>query len=198
MKPSIYLPVAFAALNSLLFSLVRMGGHTHLYAENQVIENIQAGALAFAFVGLAATAPARTGFKKWLTLFFAATCLAMFLREVDVEDLQVANIIKLLGAGTGRNLIMGLSFLALFITFFMHYRHLAGQLKYLLQSRVAILSILGGLFLVCGGVFEEPDRALFEELAEMNGALLILLAAGLCMKDPEYLTGKCTEPLTRR
>lgn len=198
MKPSIYLTAAFAALNIVFFYLTLVSGHTCLYEENHVIENIQAGAMILAFAGLAGISVPRTGFTKWLTLFFAATCLTMFLREVDVEDLNVAEAVKWIGSGLGRDLILGISFLALGIHFIRHHRSLVGEAKNLLRSRVAALSIIGCILLVFGGIFEELDMQLLEEMVEMNGALLILLAAVLFMKDPAHLTGKCTEELIRR
>lgn len=190
MKPSIYLVIGLSALNGLFFFLTSNGGNRWIYDENSVIENIQAGALMLSFIALISASPFRIKFTRWLTLFFAATCMAMFLREVDVEDLNVPNIIKLIGSGTGRDLIMGTCFIALTIHFLRYYRHKTAMIKPILKSRVAILSIIGGLFLVFGEIGEELGMQLFEELAEMTGALLILTAAILFVRNPENLTGK--------
>jgi hypothetical protein len=198
MKSLIYPAIALAALNGLFFYLILGGGHTHLYDENHLIENIQAGALALAFLWLLGAAARRNEFTKWLTLFFATVCLTMFLREVDVEDLNVAGALKLAGSGLGRDLILGLGFISLLVCYVRFYRHLTGQVAYLIRSRVAVLSIVGSVLFVFGGVFEELDLQLLEEMTEMNGALLILIAALLFATKPESLTGNCTEPLTRR
>ena len=78
---------------------------TSIYAENGLLENIQVITIAIVY-------QKRT--DKLILLFFSFLCLSFALREVDVEDLSIPSVLKYIGSGIGRNVLLAAGFVTMF------------------------------------------------------------------------------------
>lgn len=114
-------------------------------------------------------------------MFCSLLCLSFAFRELDVERLDVHSVFKLLGSGTGRNIILGLAFTTLIVyaaTKFSYYKKACIMFS---TSKPGILLISAGLLLIVGCVFEENESIIqnvfFEEIFELGGYSLIFLSA---------------------
>ena len=152
-----------------------------IYSENGLLENIQVFVLfiaCFAFI-LPIIFQNRT--DKLILLFFGLLCYSFILREIDVEDLNIPNILKLIGSGAGRNIILATGFIAMLVYFIFNITHYKNVLRSVLTSRFATLIIMGGVGLYTGDVFENmysiQHHVFLEEISELFGYVFILLSA---------------------
>lgn len=151
------------------------------YAENGVIENLQAVVLAiscitFLVLGLREKAPA-----KLILLFCTLLCYSFLLRELDVERLNVHEAFKVIGSGIGRNitLVIGFTAMAFFAASKFNLYKKAGI--QFIKSKPGVLLLSAGMFLIIGDVFEKSRTVIhhvfFEESFELLGYCLILISA---------------------
>lgn len=174
-------------INALALYEVCSLGNSGLYDEGGFIENVSASAFLFAGVLLLFLSLEKTGLERRLTQFFTVTCVVIFLREVDVEKLNVPAVLKFLGADTGRDILFVVLFLYIIIaTILRHREGLVSKVKSCFASPVSITVLIGSAAVVLGAICEEMDYVFLEELLEMDGALLILLAAIVHIKEPIY------------
>lgn len=161
---------------------VFLEGHSHIYAENGLIENLQAGMLAFACVFYLLTAFFSKRSDKLIILFCALLCYGFVLREVDVERFDVPSWILFVGSGWGRNAILTLVFFviiscAVWRDFYFYKNASIAFVK----SRPGVLWLVGGVFLLVGDFFEKHNaithHVFFEEMAELLGCVFILLSS---------------------
>jgi len=190
--------VAIGIFNLVLVYLVLVRGQTHLHDKGNLIENIQAMCYAIAIPMLVFLSYRTSGIIPWLSGIFALTCLSILLREIHMEDMQVPELIKLLGSGTERNLILGGSYLFLFSLFFFLYGFPCAQLLKLLKSEIAAMVIAGVICYLIASIFDHMKIYFWEEILEMNGSLLILWAAIKFFQSPESLTRYTDETIVRR
>jgi hypothetical protein len=155
-------------------------GNTAIYLENGPLENVQAFVLAGAAVLFLRSAFVR-GNDRLNVAFCAWLCLAFVLREVDVEDLDVHHVVKLLGAGIGRNLMLATMLGGLFLAAAANVSRAVQNALQFLKSLPGKLLLAGGAFLVIGDIFEKmssiPHHIFMEEIAELAGFCLMLLSA---------------------
>lgn len=159
-----------------------LDNNTHIYAENGLIENIQAGILVVACIVYLATAAFDKRSETLILLFCSLLCYSFMLRELDVERFDVPYALKLIGSGAGRNIILATAFAAIFgyaaLSNYSYYKKAAvGFIK----SRPGFLLIAGGVFLIIGDSFEKykgiTHYGFFEEIIELFGYVLILLSS---------------------
>ncbi|AKJ29381.1 hypothetical protein [Caldimonas brevitalea] len=152
---------------------------THLFAEDGTLEMLEAAVLAVACVVFLVGAARRPQPQRLILLFLALLMLAFSLRELDVERFDVPELVKQLGAGKGRNVLLG-SGLALIVgyaslRFGLYWRAGFG----FLHTTAGKLLLWGGAFVVLGELFEKyflvPHHVLFEESFELLGYCLIVL-----------------------
>lgn len=187
-KIEILLLIIIIFLNIGILHEVLIAGNTDLYQEGAFIENTSAFCYLSGSLILFASALIRSHFRRWLTLFFALCCLTFFLREVDIADINVPSIVKLLGADSTKDMILATGFLFLTYHFLKHYRHLTSEMPNLLKSKIAILTLTGCSLVIIGDSLEKLHWMFLEEFVEMNGSWLIFVAAVIHVIEPESLT----------
>lgn len=155
-----------------------------VYAENGLLENLQSVFLAISCFVFLAPIAFRKDQEKLVLLFCAFLCLGFFLREVDVEKLNVYDFIKFVGSGMGRNVIILVAFLTLVCIAVLRFSYYKKAGVCFLRSTPGVLLMLAGLFLVVGSIFEDAGsithHVFFEEALEFCGYCLILLSAVSC------------------
>lgn len=160
-------------------------GNLEIYEEGEFIENTTAFAFMFSGVLLLFLSLNRSGLEGLLTLTFSVTCLMFFVREVDIEDLNVPYTLQLVGSGRGRDILFLLLYLLIGCgVFVFKKRHVDFKFRALFRSEVAIVVIVGCVCLLMGDVLQHFDVMMAEEILEMDGALLILLAAIIHIRTP--------------
>ena len=115
---------------------------------------------------------------KSVAFISAVFCLTFILRELDVEDFDIHNAVIILFSGTGRNILLG-SLFCLAAYFIKRSHKLSDIIKNVLFPFMKGL-ILCGMFFTLSWVFDKNivhinQNMLFEELAEINAYLLILI-----------------------
>ncbi len=166
-----------------------------LFEEGGFIESIGAFAFLFSGILLLFLSFYEVRLERRLTLFFAVTCIILFLREVDVEDLNAPYLVKFLGAGEGRDALFVSIYLILTALILWKDRPgLLGKARRCFKSQVAIFVLIGCVALLVGSVFEKCHQVFAEELMEMNGALFILFASLLHIKHPIYIGQDTPDP----
>ena len=152
-----------------------------LYAENSLIENIQATLLTISALVFLVAAVLEKKSSKLPMFLCIALCYAFLVRELDIEKILDHPTIVLIGSGKGRNLSLVVLFASLSIPFFLNPKHYLGAMVSFLRSRPAFLMIAGGICLLVGAFFEKyegiPHHVYFEEMSEVLGYVLILLAS---------------------
>lgn len=173
--------LGFGALAS--YSLF-VEGNVNVYAENGILETLQAALLALSCLIFLATAIWEKGTGRLVVLFCALLCYGFVLREVDVETFDIPDLLILLGSGAGRNasLAVGLILLCLCALFAGFRAQFRLGLAFA-RSRAGLLLLSGLGFLLLGDVFEKqvlgsvPHHVFFEEMSELLGDVMILLSA---------------------
>ncbi len=173
---SVYIVFAIWASNAVL------DNNTHIYAENGLIENIQAAILAIACLVYLLSATLNKKTETLIFLFFSLLCYSFMLRELDVERLDVPHVLKVIGSGKGRDISLALAFSTIFIyaalTDFSYYKKAAIDF---IRSRPGVLMMAAAVFLLIGDIFEKyKDLAyhdFFEEMSELFAYGLILSAS---------------------
>ena len=157
-------------------------GNTQIYAENGLMENMQAFVLVIACITFLTVAVFNKKAAKAILLFCFFLCYSFILREVDVEDFDVPYILKLIGSGTGRNAILLVGFVTICIYALSNgYSNFKKAAVEFIKTRAGILLVLGGVLLFAGDSFETRNTILhhvfFEEIFELSAYILILLSS---------------------
>lgn len=188
---SAYFGFAFWAAYSVFF-----GGHVHIYAENGLIETIQACLLAIACVIYLATAALEKRSDKLILLFCSLLCYGFALRELDVEKLDIPHPLIFIGSGVGRNITVAGAFIAICVYValgnFSFYKKAAIEF---IKSKPGALLIAGGVFLFVGHLFEKngaiTHHVFFEEMAELFGYTFIVLSSIAINSFVSSITSDC-------
>lgn len=154
----------------------------HLHDENGIFESGQVALLCIGALGYWWLAVAGVMETRLVHGTLGLLCISFVLRELDVEHLSVPELVKLLGSGIGRNLLL----LCLWVW-------LAGLYCRLIPNKVAFVkdfcrSRTGIAVLVCGtllilsalldrGYLPLPHLRLLEELVEIHAYLMLVLPA---------------------
>jgi len=154
---------------------------TSIYVENGLLENIQVFTISIACFVLFLPVVYQNRTDKLILLFLSFLCLSFALREVDVEDLNIPSVLKFIGSGIGRNVLIAAGFITMFSYFIFNIKHYKNVLRSFLVSKEGAWIITAGILLCIGEAFENmssvPHHVLFEELSELSGYVLILLVA---------------------
>ncbi|HTN30120.1 MAG TPA: hypothetical protein VL178_04710 [Pseudomonas sp.] len=158
--------------------------NTNVYAENGILETLQAVLLGLSCILFLATAAWEKGAGRLVILFCSLLCYGFVLREVDVETFDIPDLLIQLGSGAGRNATLAAGLLVLCLTAL--FAGLREQFRLGLdfaRSRSGLLLLTGLGFLLLGDVFEKEllgsfqHHVFFEEMSELLGDLMILLSA---------------------
>lgn len=152
-----------------------------IYAENGPLEVLEAILLAMSCIVFLVAVVFQKQPARLLCLFCAVLCYSFVVRELDVERLNVHRYVKFLGSGVGRNTTLAAAFTAILVYAGFNFSCYKKAGMQFLKSRPGISLMVGGLFLLLGGVFEKNHsivhNAYFEEIFELIGYVFILLSA---------------------
>lgn len=162
-------------------------GNSELFQEGAFVEDLSFFSFLCASVTLYASAFYRRSYDRHLTIIFATACLAFFLREVDVGEMNVPQPIKAVTSNNTKDALMTVAFLLLFLHFLRCYRDRLKQASLLFKTMVARLVLIGAALFLVAAIFEQIDAIFAEELLETNAAFFILLAALIHILDPTSL-----------
>jgi hypothetical protein len=158
-----------------------MNNNTHIYAENGLLENIQAGILAITFVVYLVNSAVEKNSCRLILLSCSLLCYAFLLRELDVEKFDIPSVLQMLGSGIGRNLTIAIAFFALFFYAARYFSFYKAEVVNFLRTRPGSLLIMAGVFLVIGSVFEDiyaiTHHVFIEESLELFAYGLIMLSS---------------------
>lgn len=175
---------AWIGFSALACYLLFVEGNTHVYAENGIIETLQAVLLALACILFLASAVWEKGSGRLVILFCSLLCYGFVLREVDVETFDIPDLFILLGSGAGRNASLALGLILLCLcALFAGFREQFRQGLAFARSRSGLLLLAGIGFLLLGDVFEKEvlgsfrHHVFYEEMSELLGDMMILLSA---------------------
>ena len=169
-------------LVALLVSPALAGGAGELAQENGVLENTQIALLLLSglvFVVQSFSVERNLRFILWMGVWLSPSII---LRELDIETLAVPQWVIAIGSGTGRNLIMGVGWIALCLLAIKSYSTWKGSFRRIARSRMAIFMYSAVTMLLLGSLFDhraisEGQGKLWEELFETIGYFLLLPAA---------------------
>ncbi|WP_409524990.1 hypothetical protein [Nitrincola sp. MINF-07-Sa-05] len=172
---------AWLALTIVCVYLVFVKEQSMVYYENGLLENLQAVLLVVSCLIFFLTALMNERNDKLILLACALLCYGFFLREVDVERLDVHAFLVLIGSGMGRNLILLLATILILVVAIRNFAHYWQESMAYLRSPVALLFLLSAVTLFTGAYFEDanalPHHEFFEEGLELLAYVLILLAS---------------------
>lgn len=153
----------------------------HLHDENSLLENLQvvillAGLLPY--LAFRTVTPDVAVFNQ----AFALLCFSFLLREVDVEHLDVPVLVKTLGSGTGKVMLLALLWGG-FLSVVIRKGHITNSVvRAFLDSDEFKILLLAVLLLAVSAIMDRQIFAvqfsrLYEEMAEVNAYLLMLLGS---------------------
>lgn len=156
--------------------------NTHIYAENGLLETLQAGLLAITCISFLVDASLEKRPKNLILLACSLLCYSFLLRELDVEKFDVPDILKMIGSGYGRNTTIAVGFFAIFtyaaLSNYSYYKKAAISF---IKSRPGLLLISGGILLLIADFFEGQRSIAYhvfiEELFELFAFVLIMLSS---------------------
>ena len=162
------------------FYAVMLLDDSSVYAENNLLESTQALTLALALVFFLVPVFDSVRNDRLIAVFMSLLSLGFILRELDVEQFDLPNILILLGSGKGRNLLLGTGLLLTLATALFKFRYYLSLSRCFFRHGAGIATLFAGLFLVIGDMFEKidiPYHVLYEESLELVGYAILLLAA---------------------
>jgi hypothetical protein len=158
-----------------------MNNNTHIYAENGLLENIQACILAITFVVYLVNSAVEKNCCRLILLSCSLLCYAFLLRELDVEKFDIPYALQMVGSGVGRNTTIAIAFLALFFYAARYFSFYKVEVVNFLRTRPGSLLIMAGVFLILGSVFEDiyaiTHHVFIEESLELFAYVLIMLSS---------------------
>jgi hypothetical protein len=171
------------------FWAILAGSNLHISDEHELMENSQAwclliGSSIFGFLAL------RSQRRDCRQLFGALALLyaSFFLREVEVEDLKIPDVLILLGSGTGKRILLLTCWGVALLFFLKHARQTWNLFKRWIRSLAGICILVGGVCYFIGLPFDknafgiEPGLNLFlEEIAESIATIWMLISAILSL-----------------
>ena len=173
---------ASLALFTLLVSPSFAGSADELSKENGLLENMQVALLLLSgLIFLVQSFRVERTFRVilWMGAWLSPSII---LRELDVEKLAVPQWVISIGSGTGRNLIMGIGWIALGLLALKAFPELKGAFRKIIQSRMTAFMLASVLMLFLGSFFDHgyisSEKGKFwEESFEILGYCLLLPAA---------------------
>ena len=169
----------FAVINASLvyFSFTQQSDSFH--SEGAALENTQVIFLIISAVGFLFLLPFKQPYKT-IHLAIALLCFSFILRELDLEHMDVFQIIKILGSGQGRILLLASLWASLSFYSYNAVENKVCALKGFCFSPLFSVLLFAFLMLMAGAVLDKKiieisQPMFFEELAEVNAYMLISL-----------------------
>ena len=169
----------FAVINASLvyFSFTQQSDSFH--SEGAALENTQVIFLIISAVGFLFLLPFKHPYKT-IHLAIALLCFSFILRELDLEHMDVFQIIKILGSGQGRILLLASLWASMSFYSYNAVENKVCALKGFCFSPLFSVLLFAFLMLMAGAVLDKKiieisQPMFFEELAEVNAYMLISL-----------------------
>lgn len=186
--PTLILFAFLVTLNAGLAYFSIYLGDASIYAENGLMENLQALFLALACVGYTLAIPKVHGRHRLLTSFLALLMFAFVFRELDVDKMDVPEIFIFFLAEKGRAFYfvpLVFMFLAL-LKDIKHYVKYIGL--YLSSVTMVYFAIAAVLLIVFSTAFDKKWMGgaysyYWEEAVELPAAILFFLSAVFVSRD---------------
>jgi hypothetical protein len=166
--------------------------------ENAFMETSQTLLLLLASLLYLSAALASMNLDRLLFAGLALLGVSLLLREVDVRDFNLNSIVASMVNGLGRNLVLGLIWVAFLTRCAMNARRLWPVFLTWVKSPAGHAILLAGLLLILSQPFDKntfaiskPVAQFCEELFESNGYLLLLLSSILSLR---FLARKSSLP----
>ncbi len=164
---------------------------SQLYKENGLLENIQVILLLLTMSFLFLQFYFRANSHRFFSLAGLLLCLVFILRELDVEKLDVPQIVIVLGSGSGRNVLMVVLGLALFVYAVRHIDAIRGFVPGYFYTISSLTVLVGFLFLISGGFFDKESivkehNQFFEEILEFTGYYLLFTGAVMGLGESSF------------
>lgn len=174
----------FTFLGSIAMLLLLWGASLALPGigrENGPLESLQAIFLAVTLAALLAKSPQwRLRPHALIGFFFCVSLLSMLLRELEFDRFALPGWLISLGDGTGRDLLLGLLWLAVLVMAVRKRRQIGGWVWQGLRSPWGWTILLGGGFYLLGALFDQkvfplpkPAQLFWEEALETVAAFFI-------------------------
>ena len=131
---------------------------------------------------------------RLLCLFFVWLTVTFFLRELSMDGLNPPDFIVKWGSGSGRNMLLAASLLAITILVFIRLGFYFDLAKVFLKSESGIMTLKSGVLLILGDICEKAmfaNNVFFEEVFELIAYAVLLRAATLLAYKPIY-TGQAS------
>jgi len=157
-----------------------------VFDENNILENLQALTLlaVIAVYIIPIFQSHRT--DRLLCLFFVWLAIFFFLREVDVERLNVHAFWHKWGAGSGRNLLLGIGLACMVLLALMKLSVYITLAKSFVSSAAGMTAIRAGALLLVGDLCEKltfTHNVFYEEVFELIAYGVLLRAASLLVQN---------------
>ncbi len=180
----IFFVLAICCFDILISYLVIGLDMIQLHDENGLLENMQVILLMLSIVVFLLQVHYRRNSHRVFSLAGAFLCLVFILRELDVEKLDVPQLFIVFGSGVGRNILMGVLGLALFVYAIRNFRAIRVFLPKFFYETSSLTILVGLLFLVSGGLFDKGSietvhYQFFEEILEVTGYFIMFAGAVL-------------------
>ena len=157
-----------------------------VFDENNILENLQALTLlaVIAIYIMPIFQAHRT--DKLLCLFFVWLAIFFFLREVDVDSLNIHAFLHKWGAGSGRNLLLGIGLACIVLLALMKLRFYITLARCFVSSAAGIMAIKAGALLLVGDLCEKltfTHNVFYEEVFELIAYGVLLRAGSLLVQN---------------
>jgi hypothetical protein len=189
----------FLLVDIILTYLIFIKGNSHVYQENELIENLQAILLTISCIVFLIYSPFVERSLSLIPLSLSLLCFSFLLRELDVEDFAIPAFFRLIGSGTGRNVM--LSVLWIFTITYMVFSSLPFRkiISSYLSSKSGVMLLICAGFLIAGALFDSGIIGLeystfYEEFLELNGYYMLLMGSLMSHRSLQGITLKLRCP----
>ena len=157
-----------------------------VFGENNILENLQALTLLAVIAVYITPIFQAQRMDKLLCVFFVWLAIFFLLREVDVDRLNVHDFLQQWGAGSGRNLLLGLGLASMVLLALMKLRFYISLAKSFVSSAAGIMAMKAGALLLVGDLCEKltfTHNVFYEEIFELIAYGVLLRAGSLLVQN---------------
>lgn len=173
-KLSTFFLLAVILIANFIFAYLNfIQGDDQFYQEHEIVENLQALLLTLSCIFFLIYSFFLEKRSSLILLSFSLLCLTFFLREVDVEDLELPAFLILIGSDVGRNIIISILWALIALFMALDFRNMKNLVFLFLLSNSGILMLICASLLFTSDIFERwlhgtINSKFFEELLELN------------------------------
>jgi len=160
-----------------------------VFDENNILENLQALTLLVVIAVYIIPIFQSQRTDKLLCLFFVWLAIFFFLREVDVDRLNVHDFWHKWGAGSGRNLLLGIGLACMVLLALIKVSFYITLAKSFVSSAAGMMAIKAGALLLVGDLCEKltfTHNVFYEEVFELIAYGVLLRAGSLLVQNEVF------------